>query len=264
MYTLIIALIAGLGIAYVTSRDLGPIWGVICGLIAVMLVQLGIGLWIRRKIGAVNNKIQAIMEAAQARINRKLQMFQQRPGGNIRMAQQMLEKEQNDAVREAMDASLEMEKFYRWNFLLKKQINSMRMMMHFQLKEFGKVDEMLPNCILMDPRSIAIKLVRMYKKDDAGLDKFYAKKTKRFKGEDCALLSCLYAWIQIKRGNAEGALQTLVAAKQKTDNQTVLENWERLANGKVKNFSNAGLGDAWYSLYLEEPKIKPQRVQQRY
>lgn len=41
------------------------------------------------------------------------------------------------------------------------------------------------------------------------------------------------------------------------------ENYERLVNGKFKQFSNSGLGDAWYALYLEEPKIKPQRVQQQ-
>ena len=30
-------------------------------------------------------------------------------------------------------------------------------------------------------------------------------------------------------------------------------------NGKEKQFSNAGFGDIWYALYLEEPKVKPQR-----
>ena len=44
----------------------------------------------------------------------------------------------------------------------------------------------------------------------------------------------------------------------------MIENCDRLVNGKYKHFNNAGLGDLWYSLYLEEPKIKPQRqVQQR-
>jgi len=54
-----------------------------------------------------------------------------------------------------------------------------------------------------------------------------------------------------------------VEAKKVTDHPAVVENWDRLVNGKVKHFSNAALGDSWYSLYLETPKIKQQRVQQR-
>jgi hypothetical protein len=38
-----------------------------------------------------------------------------------------------------------------------------------------------------------------------------------------------------------------------------VENFERLANGKVKQFSNSGFGDAWYALGLEEMKVKAQR-----
>ena len=55
------------------------------------------------------------------------------------------------------------------------------------------------------------------------------------------------------------AVAALVAAKKLSDNATLVENCDRLVNGKLKHFSNAGFGDAWYSLYLEEPKIKPQR-----
>ena len=41
-------------------------------------------------------------------------------------------------------------------------------------------------------------------------------------------------------------------------------NWERLANDKVKNFSNAALGEMWYMLYLEEPKVKTQRMRPQF
>ena len=42
----------------------------------------------------------------------------------------------------------------------------------------------------------------------------------------------------------------------------LLENHDKLLNGKAKQFSNAGFGDTWYALYLEEPKMKPQRQRQ--
>ena len=43
------------------------------------------------------------------------------------------------------------------------------------------------------------------------------------------------------------------------------QNHEHLMNNRAKNFSNANLGDKWYSLFLEEPKIhRPrQRMQWR-
>jgi hypothetical protein len=32
-----------------------------------------------------------------------------------------------------------------------------------------------------------------------------------------------------------------------------------LANNRVGHFSNAGMGDEWYALHLEQPKVKMQR-----
>ena len=76
MFTVIIAVIAGCGIMLVTSRDLGPVWGVVCGIATVMVVQLLIGLLVRGKVNAVNRKMQQVMAEAQAKLNRKVQMFQ--------------------------------------------------------------------------------------------------------------------------------------------------------------------------------------------
>ena len=35
-------------------------------------------------------------------------------------------------------------------------------------------------------------------------------------------------------------------------------------NNKVAHFNNSGIGDQWYSLFLEEPKIKTQRPRSVY
>ena len=77
--------------------------------------------------------------------------------------------------------------------------------------------------------------------------------------QDGALVASTYAWIKLRQEQPDKAVAALVAAKKLSDNATLIENCDRLVNGKTKHFSNAGLGDAWYSLYLEEPKIKPQR-----
>ena len=262
MLTMLIAIAAGCGIMLVTTRDLGPVWGVVCGIGTVMIVQLLVGLWVRSRVNRINRKMQQVMADAQAKLNRKIQMFQNRPGGNVKMMQQMLEKEQFAPMRQALEISHEADKFALWSPMLKKQFNTVRMMLHFQMKEFDQVDELMPKCFFLDARSIATKMARMYQKKTPGIDEFYRKKGAKFKGEDLALLASLYAWILVKENRADDALKVLVEAKKNTDNPVVLENWERLVNGKARNFSNAGLGDSWYSLYLETPKIKPERVRQ--
>ena len=60
MFTVIIAIAAGVGIMMVTSRDLGPVWGVVCGIGTVMIVQLLIGLLIRSKVNGINRKMQQV------------------------------------------------------------------------------------------------------------------------------------------------------------------------------------------------------------
>ncbi|MBQ4337718.1 MAG: hypothetical protein IJC34_11060, partial [Lentisphaeria bacterium] len=180
MFTVMIAVAAGCGIMLVTSRDLGPVWGVVCGIGTVMIVQLLIGLLIRGKVNGINRKMQQVMAEAQAKLNRKVQMFQNRPGGNVKMMQQMLEKEQFAAMRQALEISHEADRYALWSPLLKKQFNTMRMMLHFQMKEFDEVDALMPKCMFLDVRSVVTRMARMYQKKQDGIDKFYRKKAARF------------------------------------------------------------------------------------
>jgi hypothetical protein len=146
--------------------------------------------------------------------------------------------------------------------MLSRQVNTMKMQLYFQLKDFETADRLLAKCLLMDARSLAIKLVRMYRTEDPKLDKFYRKKCRRFKGEDGAFLACVYAWIKLKKEDQPKALAALVEAKKNSDNAALLANYEHLVNNRAKHFSNAAFGDGWYALYLEEPKVRPQKVQQ--
>ncbi len=264
MLTLIIAISAGVIAGLLSALDLNIYWSIANGFIVFVIVQLLIGLLVRKKVNAINNHIQDLMTRAQNKINRKIQVFQHRPGGNAKSVQKMLEKEQAEAVREALRESKAMEPLFKWNLLLKKQINTMRMMFYYQIREFAKVDALLSDCLMLDSRAVAFKLARMYKKNDPGIEKFFKKKARRAKGNDCALLYGAYSWMLVQRGEIDRALELLTQARKKTDHQTIVDNREKLANGKIKLFSNAGLGEMWYALYLEEPKIKQQRVRQRF
>ena len=58
----------------------------------------------------------------------------------------------------------------------------------------------------------------------------------------------------------EDAIAALTDARKQTSNEVLEKNRELLLNGKVKQFSNAPLAEAWYALMLEEPKMP--RIQQ--
>ncbi len=264
MLSMIIALALGIAVGVAAFSTWNMIWGILCGIAVIVAVQFGIGWLLRRKVGAVQQKMQLLLSESQAKLSRKIQLMQQRPGTNVKAAQQMLEKEQAQAVRDAMALTVLFKPYYWWSPMLRRQVNTMNMVFHYQLKEFEAVDALLPKCLFYDPQSIAMKMARMYKKEDPKLEKFFKSKTRRLKGNDCALVYATYAWIKVKQDKVDDAIACLIEAKKKSTHPAVVENWERLVNGKVKNFSNAALGDNWYALYLEEPKVRPQRVVKQY
>ena len=264
MFTLIIALAVAAIVGGISSLEYGTEWTIVNTVAAFAVCWIGVGLFIRRQINKINGIIQNKMGEAQKKINRKLQMFQNRPGTNVKSVQKTLEKDQNEAIHEALQTTRKIDRYFKWNFLLKKQITTMRMMFYYQMKDFKKVDELLPGCMFLDPRASAFKMARMYKRKTEGIDKFFTSKSKRLKGENAALIYGLYSWILVKSDKADKALKLLTAARKKIDHPTIVENREKLANGKVKQFSNSGLGELWYSLYLEEPKVKQKKMRRKF
>jgi hypothetical protein len=143
----------------------------------------------------------------------------------------------------------------------------MRLQFLYQLKEFDQVDEILATGglfkgpLMMEPMTVAMKMARQYKNQDvAGAQKTFKRRIKWFRGDRGTLLYGLMSWILVKEGETEQARQLVSKAKDATGNETFTHNWEQLSNDRIKSFSNAGLGDEWYGLYLENP---PQPKQQR-
>lgn len=263
MLTLLVALLSGGALGYwAFCERWGLAWEICCGLAGFFLAQLAVGLIMRGAVKRRQDRIQSIMQTAQQKINKQINLFQLRPPSGMKSAQQTLEKIQHDAVREALAEAESFKPLYKWNLMLKRQIAAMQGQLYFQLREFKKADEYLESAILQDPQSIAIRLTRLYRNEDPRLDKFYHAKSRRAKGEAAAFLASVYAWIKLKQGDEKAALAALVEAKKESDHPVLLDNYTKLANGKAKQFSNSGFGDMWYALYLEEPKVKPQRQRQ--
>ena len=260
MLSILIAVVIGIGVGSAIGYDLQSLpWGIVCGIVGYMVTQIVISLILRKKINAVQAEIQNQMIADKERINRQLSAFQQRQPGNLNGLKQLADRLQTEVSRKLLESTERFRAFYLWSPLLNRQINAMKVQLHYQLRDYAEVDRLLPKTILADPLSLVIKLVRMYRHEDAELDKFYKKKCAGIKADNGAFLACVYAWIKLKQQNAPAALAALRAASKLSDHQVLLDNLNKLANDRKKDFSNAGFGEQWYALALEEYKPKPIR-----
>jgi hypothetical protein len=66
-----------------------------------------------------------------------------------------------------------------------------------------------------------------------------------------------------RKAASEAAYKVLVEACRNNEHDTLKRNRDKLANQKVREFSNAGLAEQWYALFLETPKIQQRRVMPR-
>ncbi len=254
-------LMGGLNAAGVKSGT-ATFFGVV-GFIATFFL---IGFLVRKRVAKVQNELQEIMMSAQARMNRKIQQFQSKPGGNIKLIQRQLEADQKAIYTEGLEFTKRLEPFKKWSTMMGRQIATMRLQFLYQLKEFEQVDAIfagsgfLKGPMMMEPMPVAMKMARQYKnKDIAGAEKTFKRHIKWFRADRGTLLYGLMSWILVKEGELEKARDLLMKAKEATANDTFGANWERLSNDKPKNFSNAGLGEEWYGLYLENPPAPKQQ-----
>ncbi|MDQ8180155.1 hypothetical protein [Pelagicoccus sp. SDUM812005] len=225
-----------------------------------------VGFLVRKKMSKVQDELQERMLAAQRRMKMKVQQFQNKPGGNVKQIQRQLEADQRAMFREGLELTKGLEPFRKWSLLTGRQIATMRLQFHYQLKEFEQVDEILATCgflrgpMMMDPMAVAMRMARCYKNDDLeGAKKVFKRRIKWFRGSRGTLLYGLMSWIYVKAGEPDEARRVLLKAKEATGVETFTRNWEHLSNDRVKSFSNAGLGDEWYSLYLEIPPVPKQQ-----
>ena len=269
MLTLICGLLTGIAVFFALYKGvrMDEVWSVIFAVAAMFLFQFGVMMILRRVSARINSRLQALMAETQEKLRAMQNRFMRHPGGSQKMMMQAMEREQNAGLQKMIDALELYKPLYLWNLLMKKQVNTMRMLFLFQMRRFDEADALMDKCLFMDVQSVCVKMARMYKngQDKALIDKFFRRKGARFKGQDSLLPFSLYAWILVRQDRIDDAIKVLAQAKIKTnDNEVVVKNWEMLVNGKVKHFSNSQLGEAWYALLLEEPKIPKVQQQVRY
>ncbi|MEI6891387.1 MAG: hypothetical protein V5783_04360 [Pontiella sp.] len=241
---------------------------VVFGILGFIASQIIISILMRKKYKALNAELQEMMEKGQKRLNHKINQFQNKPGGNPKLMQKLVTRDQHELFKQALEFTKRFEVYKRWNLLMHKQIATMRLQFLYQLKEFDEVDAIfaknfLTGPVLSDPMLVAMKMSRQYvAKNISGAEKTFKRYSRWFRQDSGALLYGVMSWIQVKSGRLDDASQLLTKAKGKMYNEVITRNWEALANNRPKSFSNAGFGDQWYSLYLENPPA-PKRQQVR-
>jgi len=267
MFSLLISIaisIALISISIVTH--LKPGITIFIGIIGFLASYYLVSFLVRKKVTSVQNELQEILAGGQQRMTRKVKQFQNKPGGNIKLIQRQIEGDQKALYKQSLDFTERLEPFKKWNFLMGRQIATMRLQFLYQLKEFEQADAILSTGglfkgpMMIEPMPVAMKMARQYKNNDmAGAEKTFKRHVKWFRGDRGTLLYGLMSWIFMKQGESEKARQLLYKAKDITANETFAMNWERLSNNKEKSFSNAGLGDEWFGLHLENPPAPKQQ-----
>ena len=263
MYTILLSLLFGalVGAVFRLTGVSSTGWAVFNGLLFAAAAFFGASWLLRRRFAARFGDLQADLVAVQKKLQAKAKLYEMRPVGSPKQMMREFEAEQTKAVRGALAKISTLEPFVGWVPLMARQIATMRMQFHYQLKEFDKVDALLPKCLFLDPITISMKLAEMHRRQAAvgDLRKEFDKLVRRLKYNQSVLPYSLMAWAYLQAGDADAAHKLLIQACRDNEHETLKRNRDRLANNRPGEFSNAGLADQWYTLYLEAPKMPKAR-----
>ncbi|MFA7173579.1 MAG: hypothetical protein WC340_09220 [Kiritimatiellia bacterium] len=263
MYLIVINLVLGVlaGMALGLTDTASTIWSVVWGILAFIVAQLLAGYLVQKKVKLEMEKVQEILNSGKNHLQQKISQWQMRPPGSIKDAQKIIEKEQKIFIDRALEASSGLEKFNRWAPLMSKQVNALRLQLHWMNKDFKQVDKLMPHVLIMDPMMACIKIARMYMRKEEGIDKVFKKHSGKVRNEQGTLIYALYSWILVQQKKIDEAHKVLIEGCEKVENEFLKRNRESLANNRVGHFSNTPFGEEWYALNLEQPKMKMQRQQ---
>ncbi len=263
MITLILAIAAGGGVfslAYLVG-DWGLGWSLFTGVLTFGVLQAVAGVLIQRRVKAEMEKVQAILLNGQKAIQAKTARWQFRPPSSLAAAQREIFEDTKGFVKEAIAQAETLRRFRPWVPMMERQVATAKLQLSWMVKDFKTVDALLPKAICIDPTMCCIKMARLYMLDRPTdeIAKVYRKAAGRVRYNGNVLLAATMSWVQVQRGDADGAFKTLTEALKKSDDETLRRNHETLMNNRVAHFTNSALGDQWYALLLEEPKMHVQR-----
>ncbi len=263
MLAVLIAILAGagvgLGLGFGGVCGIG--WSITWGVLSFIVVQVVLGRIIQKRVKVAMDAVQNVLLDGQKRLQSKMARWQMRPPGSIQAAQAEIARDQKVFVREALEQTEKLHAFDNWVPMMKRQIATAQFQLYWMIKDFKKVDELMPKALFLDPTMNAMKIARMYMTDKPTeeMAKVYEGASRRLRYNQNVLLAAEWSWILLQRKDVDGAFKALNAALEKSDNETLKANRDHLANNRVAHFSNTAIGDQWFALLLEEPRMHQQR-----
>ena len=248
------------------GADIGIGWSIAIALGVFAAFQAVVGLQFKKRVMRDMEKVQLILTDGQKRLQQKMQRWQMRPPGSIQEAQREMMSDTRVFVKDALAETENLRKYRLWVPMIERQMATAQLQLNWMIKDFKRVDELMPKALLLDPTMVAMKLARLQMLDRPldEITKTYEKGVRRLKYNQNVLLAACYSWILVKRDKVDEAFKALTEALKNSDDATLKRNHEALMNNRVAHFNNSGLGDPWYSLLLEEPKIRMQRPRSVY
>lgn len=231
-----------------------------------MGVQIGLSLHFMKKIKADMQGVQTIMAEGQKALQAKMARWQIRPPGSIAEAQKIIFDDTSVFVKRAIEETEKLMKYRPWVMMVARQVATAKLQLNWMIKNFKEVDALMPKAMMIDPVSVSMKMARyhMLGKPTADITAVYEKCARRLKYNENKLLAGCYSWILVKRGETDAAFKALTAALKNSDDPTLKHNHECLMNNRPAQFTNSGLGDQWYALHLEEPKMRARQQRSVY
>ena len=222
---------------------------------------MSIGLYLQRKVKAGMKAVEQTLLAGQKELQAKTQRWQMRPPGSIQAAQNEIARDQRKFVEAALALTEPLHRFDRWVPMMKRQIATAQFQLYWMIKEYRKCDALMDKVLFVEPTMYAMKMARLYTLDRPTdeIRKVYEKASKRLRYNQNVLIAAAWTWILVKRNEIDAAFKALNEALRNSDNDTLKANRDALANNRIAHFSNSGIGDTWWALGLEEPKVKMQR-----
>ena len=241
-------------------------WSIFAGVAGFGVFQGVVGVMLQKRVKRDMEAVQQILLAGQKRLQQKMQRWQMRPPGSIQAAQKEIFEDTKVFVKEALAQTETLRKYRLWVPMMDRQIATAQLQLSWMIKDFKTVDRLMPKAICIDPTMSAIKMARMYMLDKPvkDIEKVYLKGVARVRYNGNVLLAATMSWIQVQKNDLDGAFKTLTEALKKSDNEALKRNHEALMNNRPAHFTNSAIGDQWYSLLLEEPKVRMQRPRSVY
>lgn len=262
MITLLLSILLGCAAAGLSLMWL-PWWAALLIGVALFLgAQFAAGRILKSRLEGHMRGVQDILLNGQKRLKQKIAQWQLKPPGSVKQAQLAMERDQHAFMEKALEELKKLEPWEKWSPLLKKQIVTMKLQLYWQMKNFKEVDALMPHAIFLDPMSLAMRLARkiMLEAPPEELRKTFEKSVGRLRYNQGALIYATYAWALVQRNDLDAAHKILIQACDRVENETLKRNKAAISNNQPRQFSNAGFGDEWYALWLDEPpKPKMQR-----